>query len=214
MISENLKKVKSRIDSVQHEQKVQLIAVSKARSVTEIQEAVDSGHKHFGENYLQESLDKIEEFEGRNLVWHFIGPIQSNKTASIAEKFDWVHSVERYKIAKRLSDQRPSKFDQLNVLLQVNIDREKTKSGFFLEDIEEIVPEIKKLPNISLRGFMCIPNLDNSSESFTKMDQLISKYPDLDTLSMGMSADLELAIERGATFIRVGTDIFGEREYN
>ena len=214
MIAENLKKVKSRIDSVKHEQKVQLIAVSKARSVTEIQEAVDAGQMHYGENYLQESVDKIDLFKEKNLVWHFIGPIQSNKTASIAEKFDWVHSIERYKIAKRLSDQRPSKLDQLNVLLQVNIDREKTKSGFFVEDIEEIVPEIKKLPNISLRGFMCIPNPDNSADSFTKMSELLSKYPDLDTLSMGMSADLELAIEKGATFVRVGTDIFGEREYN
>ncbi len=214
MIAENLKKVKSRIDSVKHEQKVQLIAVSKARSVTEIQEAVDAGHKHFGENYLQESLDKIDSFEGKNLIWHFIGPIQSNKTASITEKFEWVHSIERYKIAKRLSDQRPLKLGQLNVLLQVNVDREETKSGFFLEDIEEIVPEINKLPNISLRGFMCIPNPDNSAESFTKMAELISKYPDLDNLSMGMSADLELAIEKGATFVRVGTDIFGEREYN
>ena len=214
MISENLKKVKSRIDSVQHEQKVQLIAVSKARSVTEIQEAVDAGQMHYGENYLQESVDKIDLFKEKNLVWHFIGPIQSNKTASIAEKFDWVHSIERYKIAKRLSVQRPSKLDQLNVLLQVNIDREKTKSGFFVEDIEEIVPEIKKLPNISLRGFMCIPNPDNSADSFTKMSELLLKYPDLDTLSMGMSNDLELAIEKGATFVRVGTDIFGEREYN
>jgi hypothetical protein len=214
MIAENLKKVKSRINSVKHEQKVQLIAVSKARSVTEIQEAVDAGQIHFGENYLQESLDKFDSFKEKNLIWHFIGPIQSNKTASIAEKFDWVHSVERYKIAKRLSDQRPSKLEQLNVLLQVNIDREKTKSGFFLEDIEEIIPEIKKLPNIALRGFMCIPNPDNSAESFTKMSELISKYPDLDALSMGMSADLELAIEKGATFVRVGTDIFGEREYN
>ena len=214
MIAENLKKVKSRINSVKHEQKVQLIAVSKARSVTEIQEAVDAGQIQFGENYLQESMDKIDSFKEKNLVWHFIGPIQSNKTASIAEKFDWVHSVERYKIAKRLSDQRPSKLEQLNVLLQVNIDREKTKSGFFLEDIEEIIPEIKKLPNIALRGFMCIPNPDNSAESFTKMSELISKYPDLDALSMGMSADLELAIEKGANFVRVGTDIFGEREYN
>ena len=214
MIAENLKKVKSRIDSVKHDQQVQLIAVSKARSVTEIQEAVDAGQMHYGENYLQESVDKIDLFKEKNLVWHFIGPIQSNKTASIAEKFDWVHSIERYKIAKRLSDQRPSKLAQLNVLLQVNIDREKTKSGFFVEDIEEIVPEIKKLPNISLRGFMCIPNPDNSADSFTKMSELLLKYPDLDTLSMGMSADLELAIEKGATFVRVGTDIFGEREYN
>ena len=214
MIADNLKKVKSRIDSVEHDQQVQLIAVSKARSINEIQQAVDAGQMQFGENHLQESLDKIDSLEGKNLIWHFIGPIQSNKTASIAEKFDWVHSIERYKIAKRLSDQRPPKLSQLNVLLQVNIDREKTKSGFFLEDIEEIIPEIRKLPNISLRGFMCIPNPDNSAESFTKMAKLRSKYPDLDTLSMGMSADLELAIEKGATFVRVGTDIFGEREYN
>ena len=214
MIADNLKKVNSRIVSVEHDQQVQLIAVSKARSINEIQQAVDAGQIQFGENHLQESLDKIDSLEGKNLIWHFIGPIQSNKTASIAEKFDWVHSIERYKIAKRLSDQRPPKLSQLNVLLQVNIDREKTKSGFFLEDIEEIIPEIKKLPNISLRGFMCIPNPDNSAESFTKMAELISKYPDLNALSMGMSADLELAIERGATFIRVGTDIFGEREYN
>ena len=168
----------------------------------------------FGENYLQESLDKIDSLEGKNLIWHFIGPIQSNKTASIAEKFDWVHSIERFKIAKRLSDQRDPKLGQLKVLLQINIDREKTKSGFFLEDIDEIVPEIKKLPNISLRGFMCIPNPDNSADSFTKMFELLSKYPGLDTLSMGMSADLELAIEKGTTFVRVGTDIFGERKYN
>ena len=214
MIAENLKKVNSRIVSVEHDQQVQLIAVSKARSINEIQQAVDAGQIQFGENHLQESLDKIDSLEGKNLIWHFIGPIQSNKTASIAEKFDWVHSIERYKIAKRLSDQRPPKLSQLNVLLQVNIDREKTKSGFFLEDIEEIIPEIKKLPNISLRGFMCIPNPDNSAESFTKMAELISKYPDLNVLSMGMSADLELAIEKGATFVRVGTDIFGEREYN
>jgi len=214
MIADNLKKVKSRIDSVEHNQQVHLIAVSKARSINEIQQAVDAGQMQFGENHLQESLDKIDSLEGKNLIWHFIGPIQSNKTASIAEKFDWVHSIGRYKIAKRLSDQRPPKLSQLNVLLQLNIDREKTKSGFFLEDIEEIIPEIKKLPNISLRGFMCIPNPDNSAESFTKMAELISKYPDLNVLSMGMSADLELAIEKGATFVRVGTDIFGEREYN
>ena len=140
MIAENLKKVKQRIDSVHHSQQVQLIAVSKARSVTEIKEAVDAGQMHFGENYLQESSDKIDFFKEKNLIWHFIGPIQSNKTAGIAEKFDWVHSVERFKIAKRLSDHRPHKLGQLNILLQVNIDREKTKSGFFLEDIEEIIP--------------------------------------------------------------------------
>jgi len=131
MIAENLKKVKSRIDSVKHGQQVQLIAVSKARSVNEIQQAVDAGQMQFGENYVQESLYKIEAFEGKNLIWHFIGPIQSNKTASIAEKFDWVHSIERFKIAKRLSDQRHPKLGQLKVLLQINMTEKKPSLVFF-----------------------------------------------------------------------------------
>ena len=138
MIAENLKQVKLRIDSVKHDQQVQLIAVSKARSVTEIQQAVDAGQMQFGENHLQESLDKIDSLEGKNLIWHFIGPIQSNKTASIAEKFDWVHSIGRYKIAKRLSDQRPPELSQLNVLLQLNIDREKLSLVFFWRILKKL----------------------------------------------------------------------------
>ena len=214
MIASNLRFVKSRIDSIKHNQEVQLIAVSKSRSSSEIQEAIDAGQLHFGENYLQESLDKITSLKGNNLTWHFIGPIQSNKTTSIAENFDWVHSVDRLKIAKRLSDQRDPDLGHLNILLQINIDREQTKSGLLVENIDEIILEVNNLPNISLRGFMCIPNPDNSATSFNEMAKLLSKYSYLDSLSMGMSDDLELAIERGATLVRVGTDIFGKRDYN
>ena len=214
MISDNLKLVNSRIDSIEHTQEVQLIAVSKTRSTAEIQEAVNAGQVHFGENYLQESLDKISFFKEGNLIWHFIGPIQSNKTALIAQNFDWVHSVDRLKIAKRLSNQRDPDLGELNILIQLNIDEEQTKSGLLLKDVSEIISEVNDLPNISLRGFMCIPEPKNSANSFSEMANLISKYPFLDSLSMGMSSDLELAIERGATLVRVGTDIFGQRSYN
>ena len=211
MIAANLKRVNLRIDSIEHYHEVQLIAVSKTRSNSEIQEAVNAGQVHFGENYLQESLDKISFFKERELIWHFIGPIQSNKTALIAENFDWVHSVDRLKIAKRLSDQRDPSLGKLNILIQINIDEEQTKSGLLLKDVNEIISEVSDLPNLSLRGFMCIPNPENSVKSFSEMADLISKYPFLDTLSMGMSSDLELAIQNGATLVRVGTDIFGPR---
>ena len=211
MIIESLAKVQSRIDSVSHNQSVQLIAVSKTRSADDIQLAVDAGQQHFGENYLQEALEKINILQGQGLIWHFIGPIQSNKTSKIAEHFDWVHSVERLKIAKRLSDQRLESLADLNILLQVNIDQESTKSGFLLEEIDTVVPQIENLPNISLRGFMCIPNQAHPAQSFAKMANLLAKYPAMDTLSMGMSQDLELAVENGATFVRIGTDIFGKR---
>ena len=211
MIAANLKRVNLRIDSIEHNHEAQLIAVSKTRSNSEIQEAVNAGQVHFGENYLQESLDKISFFKERELIWHFIGPIQSNKTALIAENFDWVHSVDRLKIAKRLSDQRDPSLGKLNILIQINIDEEQTKSGLLLKDVNEIISEVSDLPNLSLRGFMCIPSPENSAKSFSEMADLISKYPFLDTLSMGMSSDLELAIQNGATLVRVGTDIFGPR---
>ena len=214
MISDNLKQVKSRIDSVQASQKIELIAVSKTRSLSEIQEAVEAGQVHFGENYLQESIEKINFFKGSGLTWHFIGPIQSNKTSSIADNFDWVHSVDRIKIAKRLSEQRNPALGVLKILIQVNVDKEQTKSGVDIENVGEIVSEIESLPNLSLRGFMTIPRPENSQNSFAEMKQLISKYPNLDSLSMGMSSDLEIAIENGANLVRVGTDIFGQRSYN
>ena len=212
MIRSNLKKVKDRIASVSHTKQVRLVAVSKTRTVGEIQQAIDAGQRDFGENYLQEALGKIDFLRDKPLIWHFIGPIQSNKTAKISENFDWIHSLDRVKIAQRLSEQRPKKLNPLNALLQINIDSESSKSGVLLGEVADIVPQIERLPNISLRGFMCIPRPENSAQSFSEMAELISKYPKLDNLSMGMSMDLELAIERGATIVRIGTDIFGKRE--
>ena len=212
MIAQNLAKIHHRIDAVKHSQEVTLIAVSKTKPATDLQQAIDAGQRHFGENYLQESLEKIETLKGQDLIWHFIGPIQSNKTKQIAENFDWVHSVDRLKIAKRLNDQRPENLEKLNVLLQVNIDNEPTKSGVLIDEIDALVTHFENLPNISLRGFMCIPNPNNAGQSFKKMAEILQKHPNLDTLSMGMSSDLELAIENGATFVRIGSDIFGKRD--
>ena len=208
MIAQNLAKIHNRINTVKHAQKVTLIAVSKTKPASDLQQAIDAGQKHFGENYLQEALEKIQALKGQDLIWHFIGPIQSNKTTKIAENFAWVHSVDRLKIAKRLNDQRPENMEKLNILLQVNIDNEPTKSGLLIDEIDEIIPHFENFRNISLKGFMCIPNPDHSAQSFAKMAQILNKYPNLDTLSMGMSSDLELAIENGATFVRIGSDIF------
>ena len=211
MIKDNLLKINSRINSVDHKHQVTLIAVSKTRSVDEVRVALDAGQIHFGENYLQEALEKIELLQDKDIVWHFIGPIQSNKTPKIAKNFDWVHSVDRIKIAERLNQQRPKVLGKLNVLLQVNIDNEDTKSGLFVDEIEEIVNQLDNLNNICLRGFMCIPRPDNSADSYKRMAKIMTKYPTLDTLSMGMSADMEEAIANGATLVRIGTDIFGKR---
>jgi pyridoxal phosphate enzyme (YggS family) len=211
MIAQNLAKIHNRINTVEHSQKVTLIAVSKTKPASDLQQAIDAGQKHFGENYLQEALEKIETLKGQNLVWHFIGPIQSNKTKPITQNFDWVHSVDRLKIAQRLNDQRPQGLEKLNVLLQVNIDNEVTKSGVLVDEIDELIPHFENFQNISLRGFMCIPNPNKSEQSFKKLAKILEKYPNLDTLSMGMSSDLDLAIKNGATFVRIGTDIFGKR---
>jgi pyridoxal phosphate enzyme (YggS family) len=212
LIKDNLASVQARINKVNHTQVVTLIAVSKTKSASDVQQAIDAGQRHFGENYLQEALDKIAALENAKVCWHFIGPIQSNKTKQIAQNFDWVHSVDRLKIAKRLNDQRPDSRGKLNVLLQVNIDHEPTKSGVSPEEIDAVVVQIKSLKKLSLKGFMCIPNPDNSRLSFIKMAEIGEKYPDLGMLSMGMSHDLELAIQNGATFVRVGSDIFGKRD--
>tara|TARA_B100001079_G_C16253483_1_gene444479 strand:+ start:130 stop:768 length:639 start_codon:yes stop_codon:yes gene_type:complete len=211
LIRDNLEKVRQRIQKADEHNQVTLIAVSKTKPASDLQQAIDAGQRHFGENYLQEALDKIEKLKGQNLIWHFIGPIQSNKTNKVAQNFDWVHSVDRLKIAKRLNDQRSSNLDKLNVLLQVNIDNESTKSGVLEGEVEQTIAYFKNFQNISLRGFMCIPNPDNSEQSFKKMTQIMQKHPNLDTLSMGMSSDLELAIKNGATFVRIGSDIFGKR---
>ena len=203
---------------------VNLLAVSKTRPPEDIRAAVAAGQIAFGENYLQEALDKIEALRDLSeLEWHFIGPIQSNKTRQIAEAFAWVHSVDRLKIARRLSEQRPDHLPPLNLCLQVNINNEASKSGCRLEQLPELVSAIGELPNLSLRGLMAIPNPDQPEGelrlSFRKLAgtlrTLKQDYPEagpLDTLSMGMSGDLETAIAEGATWVRVGTAVFGARE--
>ena len=197
---------------------VQLLAVSKTRSPDELALLADQGQRHFGENYLQEALEKIDALRGRGLVWHFIGPIQSNKTRDIAAHFDWVHSVDRLKIAQRLNDQRPAALPPLQVCVQVNVDDEASKSGVPLVDVKALAQAIDALPRLQLRGLMAIPragSADNNRAAFRQLamtlSQLRNTMPALDTLSMGMSADFATAIEEGATLIRLGTALFGPR---
>ncbi|MBP55098.1 YggS family pyridoxal phosphate-dependent enzyme [Marinobacter sp.] len=202
---------------------VHLLAVSKTRPADELRMAYNAGQRAFGENYVQEALDKMDELRGLNAIeWHFIGPTQSNKTRQIAEAFAWVHSVDRLKIAQRLNDQRPLSLPPLNICLQVNINNEKSKSGCALEDLIDMADAIEEMPNLSLRGLMAIPDPDQPEaelrSSFRKLanalKQMRQEAPGcgpLDTLSMGMSGDLEMAIEEGATWVRVGTALFGPR---
>ena len=196
-----------------------IVAASKTRSASIIQSAYDSGIQNFGENYLQEALEKIAALGDLGLKWHFIGPIQSNKTRAIAENFDWVHSVDRLKIARRLSEQRPTKLAPLQICLQVNISAESSKSGASPAEMPELVQAVRALPGITLRGLMAIPAPTNDpkqqQQAFAQMRELMTALradtPTMDTLSMGMSGDLEMAIAQGSTLIRVGTDIFGPR---
>ena len=192
---------------------VTLLAVSKTRTSEQVKQAYDSGLTSFGENYLQEALKKVYALKPLILDWHFIGPIQSNKTRQIAENFAWVHSVDRLKIAQRLSAQRPVTMPPLNICLQVNIDDEPTKAGFKSSDLLAVVAEIARLPNLRLRGLMAIQRmpLRQLRKLRDEINQSLDNSQKLDTLSMGMSADLEAAILEGATIVRVGTDIFGPR---
>ena len=197
----------------------ELLAVSKTRPAEDLKRAWELGQRAFGENYLQEALEKMEALSGLDITWHFIGPIQSNKTRAIAEHFHWVHSVDRFKIARRLSDQRPPGLAPINLCLQVNISGEDSKSGVREDELPELVAQVRDLPNVALRGLMAIPapsqEPERQREPFARMRQLLeglrTNAPELDTLSMGMSADLEAAIAEGATLVRVGTDIFGPR---
>ncbi|WP_318458155.1 YggS family pyridoxal phosphate-dependent enzyme [Photobacterium leiognathi] len=205
---------------------VQLLAVSKTKPVEAIEEAIAAGQYAFGENYVQEGVDKVNHFSTHSaknlLVWHFIGPIQSNKTRLVAEHFDWVHSIDRVKTAKRLSDQRPANMAPLQVLLQVNSNDEETKSGVSLAELPALAAEIAAMPNIELRGLMSIPqpatDFDSQFATFKTLsdalEQLKTIYPQVDTLSMGMSDDMEAAIASGSTIVRIGTAIFGARDYS
>ena len=211
-------------NACQREGEVKLLAVSKTKPAELVREACELGQREFGENYLQEALVKIAELSDiEGIVWHFIGPIQSNKTRDIAGNFQWVHSVDRLKIARRLSDQRPSDLPPLNICLQVNISGEASKSGVKVEDLEELAKAISKLPNISLRGLMAIPAPAETKEQqripLRAMKQALTNLNstlglNMDTLSMGMTGDLEAAIEEGSTMVRIGTALFGVRDYS
>lgn len=224
-IPHNLERVRARIaaaasDAGRPADAVRLVAVSKTRGPEAIATAHAAGQTDFGENYLQEALTKIEALSGNDgLVWHFIGPIQSNKTRAIAENFDWVHSVDRLKIARRLSAQRPEGLAPLQLCLQVNVDDQASKSGVSPDAAAELAAAVAELPNLRLRGLMAIPapadDPADQQRPFAALRRLLASIDAggcaLDTLSMGMTGDLEAAIAEGATLVRVGTAIFGLR---
>jgi pyridoxal phosphate enzyme (YggS family) len=202
---------------------IALLAVSKTVPPNVLIEAYDAGQRAFGENYLQEALDKMVALKDRapGIAWHFIGPIQSNKTRPIAENFDWVHSVDRLKVAQRLSEQRPAGLPSLNICIQVNVSGEASKSGCAPQDLPALAHAVAILPGLRLRGLMTIPEIASTEAEQRRplrqlrelADQLRAEGLALDTLSMGMSADLAAAIAEGATMVRIGTAIFGERHY-
>lgn len=230
-IDKNISDVRARIKQAatlysRESSTIALLAVSKKQPVSAIQAAVAAGINDFGENYLQEAEAKIHELREISLKWHYIGSIQSNKTRTIAALFDWVHSVDRVSIAQRLSNQRSQDLAPLNICLQINIDGEDSKSGLLPAEVLEAVKQINSLPNLCIRGLMAIPaksaDIQLTRASFARMRELFEQVAQLqkqqlgdsssfDTLSMGMSADIEPAIAEGATLLRVGTDIFGAR---
>lgn len=223
-IADNILHVSSRIQAAtkaarRDENSVQLLAVSKTKPAEALREAYAAGLRDFGENYLQEALGKQLELADLPLIWHFIGPIQSNKTRSIAEHFAWVHSVDRLKIAQRLSEQRPADLPPLNICIQVNVSGEASKSGCTPQDLPALAQAISALPRLKLRGLMAIPEpTEDRAEqdaAFAAVQRLQASLDlPLDTLSMGMSHDLESAIAQGATWVRIGTALFGARDYS
>lgn len=218
-----LHKVRSRIDlalenSGRQKDSVALLAVSKLHSADRIRQLYDAGQRQFGENYVQEALQKQQLLADLDITWHFIGPLQSNKTREVAEHFSWVQSADREKLLHRLSEQRPASLPPLNVLLQVNIDLEEQKAGCKPEELVGLARLAVSLPRLKLRGLMAIPSIqfsDLGDNSFDRMRQLFEQLRadglELDTLSMGMSADLESAIKAGSTMVRIGTDLLGPR---
>ncbi|MDH0030919.1 MULTISPECIES: YggS family pyridoxal phosphate-dependent enzyme [unclassified Acinetobacter] len=199
---------------------VQLLAVSKTHPSQSLRDMYQAGQRSFGENYLQEALTKIDELQDLEIEWHFIGHVQRNKTKHLAEKFDWVHGVDRLIIAERLSSQRLETQEPLNICIQVNIDWQDSKDGCQPNEVAELVQQISQLPNIRLRGLMVIPAPENSAafaDAKTLFEQVRSQHArpqDWDTLSMGMSGDLDAAIAAGSTMVRVGTALFGARDYH
>ncbi len=222
-IAKNIAKVRTRIREAaqacgRDPESVGLLAVSKTKPAAAVREAHACGQRDFGENYLQEALNKQAELSDLALTWHFIGPIQSNKTRPIAEHFAWVHSVDRLKIAQRLSEQRPAHLPPLNICLQVNVSGEASKSGCTPEELPALALTVSQLPNLRLRGLMTIPeptrDVAQQHAACARLRQLRDDLNlELDVLSMGMSDDLEAAIAEGATWVRIGTALFGARDY-
>jgi pyridoxal phosphate enzyme (YggS family) len=198
---------------------VRLLAVSKKQPLAKIREAYAAGQRDFGENFVQEGVDKIQAMAEADVAWHFIGHLQSNKTRMVAENFDWVHTIDKLKTAKRLSAQRPDELPPLNICLQVNVDNEDSKSGILPDALPELAAACMELPNIRLRGLMCLPAIRSEFEEqripFATLrglaEQLGNAGIDTDTLSMGMTADYRAAIFEGATIVRIGTALFGAR---
>lgn len=226
VIASNLQAVHQSIARVVHKaqrrmEDVTLLAVSKTFPASAVREAYAAGQRIFGENYVQEALEKINTLRDLPLEWHFIGPIQSNKTRVIAENFAWIHSVDRLKIAERLSAQRPQDMPPVNVCIQVNVSGENSKSGVAPSMLQELAQQIARLPRLKLRGLMAIPapaeGLSAQRKPFMQLRELLQHLNAqglmLDTLSMGMSQDLEAAILEGSTIVRVGSAIFGQRNY-
>ncbi|MDE2442043.1 MAG: YggS family pyridoxal phosphate-dependent enzyme [Betaproteobacteria bacterium] len=225
-IADNLQAVLARISKAaaavgRSPESVRLLAVSKTWPLSCVVDAAEAGQRAFGENYVQEGIEKIAAISGRNLEWHFIGPLQSNKTKPVAEHFDWVHSIERLKIAERLSAQRPTYLPPLQVCVQVNVSGEISKSGCAPGEALELCRAVAALPGLQLRGLMAIPEPVDDQQAQRSPFRLLRELSEqiraaglpLDTLSMGMSHDLEAAVAEGATIVRVGTAIFGERNY-
>ena len=230
-ISQALTHIKQQIQNAAEQSdrkidEIRLLAVSKTKPNDAIFEAYQAGQLAFGENYVQEGVDKIRYFEAQNiqLEWHFIGPLQSNKTRLVAEHFDWMQTLERAKIADRLNEQRPQEKPPLNVLIQINISDEASKSGIAPPDMLPLAEHICQLPHLRLRGLMAIPAptnvLTEQQNAFTQMARLFDKlkaaFPNqqIDTLSMGMTDDMQSAIQCGSTMVRFGTAIFGARDYH
>ena len=225
-ISENLSRIQQQIEQISAEyqrENVRLLAVSKTKPVQAIEEAIRADQCAFGENYVQEGVEKIAYFSGnKSLEWHFIGPLQSNKSRLVAEHFDWIQTVDRFKIAERLNDQRPEHLPPLNVLIQINISDESSKSGIQPEEMFSLAEKISQFPRLKLRGLMAIPKPESEPEqqkiALRKMKDLFNRlkqrFESVDTLSMGMSDDMASAIECGSTMVRIGTAIFGERDYS
>jgi pyridoxal phosphate enzyme (YggS family) len=224
-MEKNLNDIRARIASAasasgRAADSIMLLAVSKKKPASDIRLAFGCGQRDFGENYLQEALQKKQELQDLDINWHFIGAIQSNKTRSIAEAFDWVHCVDRLKIATRLSEQRPAPLAPLNICIQVNIDHEASKAGIELSELNDLATAIAVLPGIRLRGLMAIPaprtDYSEQCQAFARLAEALASLRqlglDCDTLSMGMTQDMDAAIAQGSTLVRIGTAIFGERQ--